>query len=176
MRKTIHHTQRIYTGRVITLDVHQVKLPNGALTTRECVVHPGAAAIVALDSNGHVLLVRQHRLAADRVLLEIPAGTLNPGEEPTECAVRELQEETGYRPGKLESLGGIFVAPGYTNEYIHLYLATDLIESRLPGDADEFIEVERVTLAQAVTWAMDGTLIDAKSVCALLKTARYMGI
>jgi ADP-ribose pyrophosphatase len=176
MRETVNHTQRIYTGRVIALDVHQVSLPDGAPATRERVVHPGAVAIVALDPAGHVLLVRQYRLAADRVMLEIPAGTLNAGEDPAECAVRELQEETGYRPGKLESLGGIFVAPGYTTEYIHLYLATDLIESRLQGDEDEFIEVERATLTQAVTWAVDGTLIDAKSVSGLLKAARRFGV
>ena len=129
-----------------------------------------------LDADGNVLLVRQYRLAADQVMLEIPAGTLEPGEDPAVCAARELQEETGYRPGKLEALSGIFAAPGYTTEFIHLFFATDLIESRLPGDADEFIEVERVPLSQAIAWVMDGTLIDGKSVSGLLKVARKLGV
>ncbi|MCU0476433.1 MAG: NUDIX hydrolase [Anaerolineae bacterium] len=176
MRETITHTQRLYDGRVIALDVHDITLPDGAPAVRERVVHPGAVAIVPLDAAGNVLMVRQFRLAADRVMLEIPAGTLKVGEDPLVCAERELQEETGYRPGKLEPLGGVFVAPGYTTEYIHLYLATDLTESRLPGDEDEFIELERVPLAQAVAWTLDGTLIDAKSVTALLKTARRLGV
>lgn len=176
MRENITKTQRIYSGRVISLDVHDVTLPDGKPSVRERVIHPGAAAVVPLDSAGNVLMVRQFRLAADRVLLEIPAGTLAPGEDPAVCAERELQEETGYRPGKLEPLGSIFVAPGYTTEVIHLYLATDLSESRLAMDADEFIEVERVPLKQALAWALDGTLADAKSISGLLMAARRLGI
>jgi ADP-ribose pyrophosphatase len=107
--------------------------------------------LLALDEAKNVLLVRQFRIAAGRVLREIPAGTLEPDEVPLNCAERELQEETGYRPGKLEALGGMYVAPGYTTEYIHLFLATELSNSRLDADSDEFIEVDRVPLAEAVT-------------------------
>ena len=141
MHETILKTDEIYKGRVVNLVVHEVELPDGQHGKRELVRHPGAVAIVALDPDQNVLLVRQYRIAADRILSEIPAGTLNPGEDPQVCAIRELQEETAYKPGQIEKIGGIFVAPGYTTEFIHLYLATDLSESRLPGDEDEFIEV-----------------------------------
>ncbi len=176
MREIITKTQHLYSGRIISLDLHDITLPDGETSIRERVIHPGAVAIVPLDGDGNVLLVRQYRLAADQIMFEIPAGTLKPGEDPAVCAVRELQEETGYRPGKLESLGGLFVAPGYTTEFIHLFFATDLIESRLAADADEFIEVKRVPLAQAIAWVMDGTLIDGKSVSGLLKVARKLGV
>src|SRR5262245_12877733 len=114
MREKILRTEDIYSGRVVRLSVMDVELPNGKLGKRELIRHPGAVAIVALDSQQNVLLVKQFRLAADQIMTEIPAGTLNPSETPAICAERELQEETGYKPGKLESLGGIFVAPGYT--------------------------------------------------------------
>lgn len=175
MREKILHTQEIYHGRVVRLNVHDVELPNGERSKRELIQHPGAVAIVALDADGNVLLVRQYRIAADRIMLEIPAGTLNPGEDPEVCAVRELQEETGYKPGSIEKIGGLFVAPGYTTEFIHLYLATNLIESVLEMDDDEFIEVERLPLAQVVTMVERGEIIDGKSISALLLVARRMG-
>jgi ADP-ribose pyrophosphatase len=131
---------------------------------------------VALDDAQNVLLVRQFRLAADQVLREIPAGTLNQGEDPLACAERELQEETGFRPGKLEPLGGIFVAPGYTTEYIHLFIGTNLYESQLQGDDDEFLEVDRVPLKEAIVMIERGDIIDAKTVSALLRVARIRGI
>lgn len=176
MQETITKTQHLYDGRVIKLDLHDVTLPDGATAVRERIIHPGAVALVPLDANGNVLMVRQYRLAANQVMLEIPAGTLKEGEDPAVCAIRELQEETGYTASKLESLGGMFVAPGYTTEFIHLYFATGLTESRLPGDEDEFIEVERVPLKQVLGWVMDGTIIDGKSVSALLKVARKLGV
>lgn len=123
MDEKIIGTQAVYAGRVIRLDVHQVELPNGAQSQREILTHPGAVAIVALDAEQHVLLVRQFRLAASRVMIEIPAGTRELGEDIFVCAERELREETGQRPLKLEHLGGFFVAPGYTTEYIDLFLA-----------------------------------------------------
>jgi ADP-ribose pyrophosphatase len=161
-------SQTIYQGRIIHLHVDEVELPDGKASKREIVTHPGAVAVVPLDADGNVLLVRQYRHAAQRVLLEIPAGTLKANENPDDCVRRELQEETGYKPSKLEKLGGIFVAPGYTTEYIHLYLATGLIESRLDMDEDEFIEVERVSLDQAVELIRSGEIADGKSVSALL--------
>jgi ADP-ribose pyrophosphatase len=175
VEETILSTQEIYSGRIVHLAVHQVRLPDGSKAKRETIKHPGAVAIVALDVNGDLLLVRQFRLAAGKVLREIPAGTLYPGEDPLVCAVRELQEETGYKPGKLESLGGIFVAPGYTTEFIHLYLATELSESRLAGDADEFIEVDHIPFKEALAMIERGEIADAKSNVALLRVARRMG-
>lgn len=172
MREIITQEQQVYQGRIVKLALLDVQLPNGESGKREIIRHPGAVAIVALDDDGNVLLVRQYRIAADKVLQEIPAGTLKPGEDPRLCAERELQEETGFKPGKLERIGGIYPAPGYTTEYIHLFLATDLQPSPLPMDDDEFIEVDRMPLAQAVALVDAGEICDAKSVAGLLRVAR----
>lgn len=176
MHEKITHTEPIYSGRVVKLVVHDVELPDGKPSKRELVQHPGAVAIVALDADQNVLLVRQYRIAADQIMLEIPAGTLNPGEDPQVCAIRELQEETGYLPENIEKIGGIYVAPGYTTEFIHLYLATGLSASKLAHDEDEFIELDRVTLAEALAKIETGEIIDGKSISALLLVARRMGL
>jgi ADP-ribose pyrophosphatase len=175
MQEKIISTQTLYDGRIVKLDLHEVELPNGQHSKREIVRHPGAVAVVAFDPEGKVLLVRQYRTAAGKVLLEIPAGTLNPDEPPLDCAVRELQEETGYKPGKVESLGGIYTAPGYTTEFIHLFLATDLSESRLQADDDEFIEVVRLPLSEALGLIEQGEIVDAKTTSGLLLASRKMG-
>jgi ADP-ribose pyrophosphatase len=161
-------SELLYDGRVVHLYIETVRLPNGNIAKREVIKHNGAVAIVAFDTDGNVLLVRQYRQPTRRVLLEIPAGTLEPGEAPFDCAVRELQEETGYKPGKLESLGGIYTAPGYTSEFIHLFLATDLTESRLAQDADEFIELLHVPLAEALKLIASGDIADGKSISGIL--------
>ncbi len=176
MEETIISTRNIYTGRVVNVDVHEVRLHNGEHTKREQVQHPGAVAIVALDDQKQVLMVRQFRLPAQQVLFELPAGTLQPGEPPQESAVREMQEETGYKPATLEALGGFFVAPGYTTEYIHLFYATDLRESRLAMDADEFLELVRVPLPEALAMIERGEIIDAKTIIGLLRIARRLGV
>jgi ADP-ribose pyrophosphatase len=176
MRETIVRTDEIYSGRVVNLVVHEVKLPNGGYGRRELVRHPGAVAVVALDDERNVLLVRQYRIAADQVMREIPAGTLDPGEDPEACAIRELQEETAYKPGQIERIGGLFVAPGYTTEFIHLYLATDLQESSLAQDEDEFLEVDRVPLEEALAMIEREEIIDGKSISALLLVARRIGV
>lgn len=172
MREIITQEQQVYQGRIVKLALLDVQLPNGEPGKREIIRHPGAVAIVALDEAGNVLLVRQYRIAADKILQEIPAGTLKLGEDPFVCAERELQEETGFKPGKLERIGGIYPAPGYTTEFIHLFLATDLTPSPLPLDDDEFIEVDRMPLAQAVALVDAGDICDAKSVAGLLRVAR----
>jgi len=176
MRETIVHTEEIYDGRVVNLLIHEVRLPDGKPARREVVRHPGAVAMVALDEEQNVLLVRQYRIAADRMMLEIPAGTLEPNEPPDICAVRELREETGYKPARLQSLGGVYVAPGYTSEFIHLYLATDLEESALQADDDESIEVKRLPLGEALRMVEQGEIVDGKTVVALLLVARQFGL
>lgn len=176
MKEIITSTERIFNGRVVKLDVHEVTLPDGSTSKRELVKHPGAVAIVPLDADQNVYMVKQYRIAADQVLLEIPAGTLEPNEAPDVCAERELQEEVSFKPGKLESLGGIFVAPGYTTEFIHLYLATDLEASSLEMDADEFIEPVKMPLADAIKLIETGEIQDGKTIAALLKVARMIGI
>lgn len=176
MEEIIIHSEEIYRGRVVHLSVVTVRLPNDAEAKRELIQHPGAVAIVALDEQQNVLLVRQYRMAARRVMMEIPAGTLDPEEPPLVCAERELQEETGYKPGKLEPIGGIYVAPGYTTEYIHLFLASDLTESRLDMDDDEFIEASRVPLTEALAMIERGEINDAKSITGLYRVARRLGL
>lgn len=176
MQETIIHSEEVYHGKLVRLFVHDVTLANGAPSRREMIQHPGAAAIVPLDEAGNVLLVRQFRLAANRVMLEIPAGTLEPDEDPLDCAIRELQEETGYKPGHIEMIGGLFVAPGYTTEYIRLFLATGLTPSSLQHDEDEHIEVERVPLSEALALIERGDIIDGKSISGLLRVARRLGV
>jgi ADP-ribose pyrophosphatase len=161
-------SQPIYSGRVVILSVDTVELPNGQRAKRELVQHPGAVAIVPVADDGKLVLVEQFRYAAGKVLLEIPAGTLQPGEDPDLCAERELQEEIGYKPGKLEKLGAIYLAPGYSTEIIHLYLATGLIESRLAMDSDEFIEVTRLSLAEVFARIDSNAIQDAKTISALM--------
>jgi ADP-ribose pyrophosphatase len=169
MAETSIDQTEIYRGRVIRLDVHTVQLDNGNRSMREIVTHPGAVAIVAVDEQQRVLLVRQFRFAAGRELLEIPAGTLEPGEDPMDCAARELREETGFRPLGLTSLGGIYVAPGYTTEFIHLYLCQAMKYDPLNMDDDESIELVRVPLKEVSSLILSGQIIDAKSVTALLR-------
>jgi ADP-ribose diphosphatase len=175
MVETILSSHRVFTGRIFALDTCEVQLPNGGRASREVIRHSGATAVVAIDSQKRMLLVRQYRVASDQMMSEIPAGLLNDGENPEQCASRELQEETGYRPGQLESLGGFYTAPGYTSEYIHIFLATDLVESRLPQDTDEFIEVERVTIAQALAMIERGEIADGKTIIGVLRYAHRTG-
>lgn len=174
MHERINSSKRVYNGQVVRLDILDVTLPNGNLAAREVVRHPGAVAIVPVDSDGQVVLVRQYRTAAGQVMIEIPAGTLEPGEDPVICATRELQEEAGLLPGELVLIGGIFAAPGYTTEYIHLYLARDLTESTLPADEDEFIEVFRVPLADALRMVEAGEINDSKTVVGLLRAREHL--
>ena len=175
LEETVLSSEPVYLGKLIDLYTEQVELPDGGTSMREIVRHPGAVAMVPLTANDEVILVRQYRLAARRILLEIPAGTLDPGEDPLTAAARELQEEIGCRPGKLEPLGGEFTAPGYTTEYIHLYLATDLEASTLAMDDDEFLEIVRLPLAEALRQVEAGEIVDGKTIIGLLLTARRLG-
>lgn len=173
MREKTLSTKRIYSGRIVTLDLCEVELPDGQHQMREIIRHPGATALIALDNQNYILLVRQYRSASAQMMSEIPAGVLNSGEYPLTAAIRELQEETGYKPGKIESLGGFYVAPGYSTEYIHLFVASELFESRLPADVDEFIELDHVPLSDALAMIDRGEIQDAKTIIALLKYALH---
>jgi ADP-ribose pyrophosphatase len=166
--ETVLASERIYEGRLINLRVDQIRTAAGVESVREIVEHPGAIALIALDEAGRVLLVKQYRHAVRAVTLEIPAGTLEPGEEPLAAAQRELREETGYRAGQLDRLGGIFTAPGFSTEYIHFYLATQLTPDRLAMDEDEVIDLFRVPLSEAVDMIQTGRIDDGKSVSGLL--------
>ena len=168
-------SRQVYAGRIVDLSVDRVRLPNGNVCELELIRHPGAAAVVPVDASGHAILVRQYRYATDGWLLEVPAGKLDGEEAPESCAAREVEEETGFRPGRLEPLGWIWTTPGFTDEKIWLYLATDLEPSRAALQPDEVLHVERLPLAQAVRMAVEGEIHDAKSVCALLRAASRPG-
>ena len=176
MRESILSTETIFDGRIVHLKIHTVQLPDGGTSKREMIHHQGAVAIVAVDDKQHVLLVKQFRLGANRETIEIPAGILEPNEDPLEAVTRELREETGYRPLNIELLGGMYVAPGYTTEYIHLYYASGYEKAPLEQDADEFVEPLRVPLVEAVEMVERGAINEGKSMVALLKIARKLGI
>jgi ADP-ribose pyrophosphatase len=160
-------TKNIYNGRVITLNIDTVTLPNGLTIDLEMVRHPGAAAVVPLKDDGTVILIRQFRHAAGGFIFEIPAGKLHPGEDPKVCAVRELEEEVGYRTDKLELLSSIFTAPGFTDEVIHIYKATGLTTGRQQLDRDEILEVIEMPLPEAIRMIETGAIRDAKSIVGL---------
>jgi len=174
IEEKILSSEPIYEGKLVKLYRDTVELPDGKQADREIVKHPGAVAMVPLLPGGDVLLVRQYRTAARRILLEIPAGTLEPGEDPLIAAERELQEETGYKPGKLMRLGAQYTAPGYTSELIHLFLATELEAARLDADDDEFIEVVRLPFDEALRQVIAGEIPDGKTQVALLLAADYL--
>jgi len=166
--ETILATRRIYDGRVVSLRVDDVRTPGGLETRREIVEHHGAVALIPIDDAGRVLLVRQYRHAAGRVMIEVPAGTLEPGEDPAACAARELLEETGCTAARFDRIGGIHVSPGFCTEYIHLFRATGLVRGEARPEADEDIEIEAVPWDEAVRRVRDGEIQDAKTVAALL--------
>lgn len=167
--ETTTASRYVHRGKVVSLRIDEVRLPDGRTATREVVEHRPAVCVVALDADDNVLLVRQYRLPAGETLLEIPAGKMDEGEDdPAAAARRELAEETGYVPGTLEPLGGFYSAPGFTTEYLHLFLATDLREERLDADDDEDIEIVRVPAAEAIAAAARGEYRDAKTLVGLL--------
>lgn len=170
------HSQHIFTGKVVRLAVHKIRLPDGSLAVRELIEHQGAVAVVALDDLQNVLLVRQYRIGANRELYEIPAGLLEPNETPEACASRELREEIGYEPGSLESLGGFYPAAGYTTEFIHLYWAHSLTYAPLKQDQDEFIEIVRMPFAHALQLIDQGEIVDSKTIIGLFKVGHRLGL
>lgn len=157
----------LYRGRVVTLRVDTLDLGGGTESRVEVVEHADGVVVLAFDKRGRLLLVEQHRQPVGRRLLELPAGSIDEGESPEECAERELREETGMRPGRLERLGGFYVAPGYDTEYLHVFLATRLTDSPLAPDADERIDVRAVTLDELGSLIDSGAIEDAKTIGAL---------
>ena len=160
-------TKNIYSGKVVTLNIDTVTLPNGVTIDLEIVRHPGAAAVVPLKENGTVVLIKQFRHAAGGFIYEIPAGKLHPGEDPKNCAARELEEEIGYQAGKLDLLSSIFTAPGFTDEVIHIYKATGLTKGRQQLDRDEVLEIVEVPLQEAIEMIRVGSIRDAKTMVGL---------
>jgi ADP-ribose pyrophosphatase len=161
------HSRRIYKGRVVTLDVDTVTLPNGATIELEMIHHPGAAAVVPMKNDDTVILIKQFRYAAGGYIYEVPAGKLNPGEDPKVCAARELEEEIGYQAASLELLASVLTTPGFTDEIIHIYFGTGLRPATQNLDHDEVIEIVELPLEKAIAYIQDGTIRDAKTIIGL---------
>ncbi len=161
-------SERIYEGLGINLRKDLVLLPSGKRFDREVVEHPGCVAAVPLLDEDTLVLVRQYRHPVSKILLEIPAGTLRSGEDIEDCIRRELIEEIGYRPGRLERLLTLYLAPGYSSETAHIYLATDLVEVGVEPDEDEFIEVVRLPVSEIPRLVSESKIKDAKTICGVL--------
>ena len=169
IREIPFSSETIYDGKILHVERWQVTCPNGRTAAREIVVHQGAAAVVPVYPDGTTLLVRQHRVAVDRVTLEIPAGKLDSaGEDPHDCAVRELEEETGLRAGRMTLLTSLLTTPGFCTEKIAIYLAQDLSQGQTHPDEDEFLSLVRMPLEEAVAMIMRGEIRDGKTICGLL--------
>lgn len=165
----------VYRGRVVTLNVDTVTLPNGATLDLEVIRHPGAAAVVPVREDGAVLLIRQYRHAAGGYIYEVPAGKLDPGEDPLACAGRELEEEIGYRAASLEPLVSFFTTPGFTDEVIHVFLARGLTPGTQKLDHDEVLQVVEMALDEAIAKIADGTIRDAKTIIGLQTAYLHRG-
>jgi ADP-ribose pyrophosphatase len=162
-------SKEIFKGRIITVRHDEVELVNGKAALREVVHNNGGVAVLALDDAENVLFVRQFRYPYGEVLLELPAGKLEPGEDPLTAGLRELEEETGHTAGHHESLGVAYPTPGYCDEVLHLYLAKNLTQTQQNLDEDEFLDVEKIPFDKAVEYCLDGTIKDAKTLVALLR-------
>ncbi len=163
----------VYDGRVVKLRVDTVQMPSGKETTREIVEHSDCVAIVAIDNNDNILLVNQFREAVGKELLEIPAGGIDGDEDPEAAVRREMQEETGYLPRKLERLAGFYSAPGYCTEYLYLFLAADLVPSQLYAEDTESISLVRVPTSEIPHLLSSGRICDGKTIAGLLAYQEY---
>ena len=167
-------SEPLFQGRAFKIRRDHMKTPDGRETKFDIVEHGGSVIIIPMDEDGNLLFVRQYRHAAGRDLLELPAGTRD-GDEPFEdCAAREIREETGMEAGTLKKVGEFFLAPGYSTEFMGVFLATELKHNPLEADADEFLSVEKIPVKQAVEMAERGEMPDAKSLAALLLARPYL--
>ena len=175
-RETVIDSRPIYQGRIVRFRVDTVVLPDGSTALREIVGTPGAVVIVPVTDDHQVRMVRQYRSAIGDLLLELPAGTLEPDEPPEQAAPRELAEETGDRATHWQRLTGFYTVPGICNEYIHLFLATGLTPGQTNREADEFIEVVTLAYEEALAMVKRGDIRDAKTIIGLLMAAEHLGL
>jgi ADP-ribose pyrophosphatase len=172
-------SRRVYTGKIINLDVDTVEFPNGTVGELEMIRHPGASAVVPFlsDPRGpdpQLLLIKQYRYAADGYMYEIPAGRLNKGEDPRDCAIRELREETGCSAATVEHLYTMYTTPGFTDERIHIFMATGLTAGATAHEADEFLTVETVSMKRALEMIRSGAINDGKTAAGILFAAGFI--
>ena len=171
-------SRRVYQGRIISVDVDEVSFPNGTMGELEMVRHPGASAVVPFlddprDLDPRIILIRQYRYAANGFVHEIPAGRLDHGESPRECAARELREETGYSASELVPLTTFYTTPGFTDERIHLFAALGLTEGKSELESDEILDLVRVPISKAMEMIRAGELVDGKSMVGLFFASRF---
>ncbi|PFN78849.1 ADP-ribose pyrophosphatase [Bacillus sp. AFS076308] len=166
--KTIK-SEEIFSGKIISLHLQDVELPNGKHSKREIIKHPGAVAVIAVTDENKVVMVEQYRKALERTIVEIPAGKLEKGEEPEICARRELEEETGYECSSLELLTSFYTSPGFADEIVHVYVAKGLTkkEDAAGLDEDEFVNLEELTLEEALKYVTEQKIFDAKTIFAV---------
>lgn len=169
-------SKTIFDGKIVRLTVDRARLPDGGEAIREVVYHPGGVGILPLDDSGNVTLVRQFRYPIQQLLLEIPAGKLDPGEDHRTAAVRELGEETGFEAARLTYLGYTLASPGFCDEALHMYLAQGLTRKNQHLDEDEFLDLVVMPFDELVRQVMDGTITDAKTVATTLKTKVLLGL
>lgn len=167
-------SETLMKGRAFSIRRDHLKTPDGRETKYDIIEHGGSVVIIPIDENGNVLLVRQYRHATGGDLLELPAGTLDDNEDPKVCAAREIREETGMAAGKLLKLGDFYLVPGYSTEFMHVFLATELSDDPLEADADEFLSVESIPIAEAIQMAERGEMPDAKSLAALFLAKSHL--
>ncbi|HQU37570.1 MAG TPA: NUDIX hydrolase [Anaerolineales bacterium] len=169
-------SETLLQGRVFRIRRDTLKTPDGRETKFEIIEHGGSVVVIPVDEHGDMYFVRQYRHAAGMDLLELPAGTRDSDEPYEECAAREIREETGMEAGKLQKVGEFFLAPGYSSEFMEVYLATDLKHNPLEADEDEFLSVEKYPVRQAIEMAERGEMPDAKSLAALLMAKPYLNL
>lgn len=174
MEKTLD-SKTIFQGKILEMKVDHVSLPSGGTSIREFVLHPGAVSVLPFLNEGEIILVRQFRYPVGESLLEIPAGRLEPGEDPKETARREMVEEIGYRIGDLKHISTFFTTPGYTNEVMHLFFAYDLEKTEPNSERDEILEIETMTLEEAYVKIQKGEIKDGKTIAALALTSLMNG-
>ena len=163
-----------YSGVIVQVELDDVELHNGAKAKREVVKHPGGVTVLPVDSDGNCYMVRQYRYPIGRMMLEAPAGKLEYGEDHRECAVRELSEETGFTADELIYLGGFYTSPGFSTECLHVYMALGLHAGESHPDENEFLNVEKISLADLSQMVMDGQIQDGKTVIAVLKAEKIL--
>ena len=171
---SLQSSEQIYKGRVFTLRRDEVRLPDGKTAHLDIIVHGGAATLVPVDGEKRIWFVRQYRHAAGEVVLELPAGTIEPGEAAEACAAREIREEIGMAAAGLQKIGEFYLAPGYSTEFMRVFLATGLTPDSRPHDADEFLEVTALPAAEAYAMVSNGAIRDGKTLAALLLAKPYI--
>ncbi|GAB4544975.1 MAG: NUDIX hydrolase [Anaerolineales bacterium] len=174
MKFTLLHSDVLLKGRAFTIRRDTLQTPDKRETKFDIIEHGGSVILLPLDDSGNLLFVRQYRHAAGIDLLELPAGTLEPSEDPALCAARELREETGFAADEIQKIGAFYLAPGYSTEYMHVYLAKKLRPDPLQADADEFLTLEKIPVEEAIQMAQRGELPDAKSLAALLMALPHL--